>query len=58
MTEHPANPYWGSTLDEFLDEEGIRDEATTAAIKRVIAWQLAEEMRRRASSSLETDLPI
>jgi antitoxin HicB len=56
MTEHPANPYWGSTLDEFLDEEGIRDEATTAAIKRVIAWQLAEEMRRRASS--RSDSPI
>jgi antitoxin HicB len=42
-----GNPYWGSMLEDFLDEEGIREEATTAAIKRVIAWQLAEEMRRK-----------
>lgn len=45
-----ANPHWGSTLDEFLDEEGIREEATTGAIKRVIAWQLAEEMKRKSIS--------
>ena len=48
MTKKPVNPHWGSTLDDFLDEEGIREEATTAAIKRVIAWQLAEEMRRKS----------
>jgi hypothetical protein len=27
--------------------EGIREEATTAAIKRVAAWQLAEEMKKQ-----------
>jgi predicted transcriptional regulator len=48
MTEQPTNSHWGSTLDDFLAEEGIREEATTAAIKRVIAWQLAEEMQRRS----------
>jgi antitoxin HicB len=48
MTEKATNPHWGTTLDEFLDEEGIREEATTAAIKRVIAWQLAEEMKRKS----------
>lgn len=42
------NPHWGSTLDDFLDEEGIREEATTVAIRRVIAWQIAEEMRRKS----------
>jgi antitoxin HicB len=47
MTE-TTNPHWGSTLEDFLDEEGIREEAITAAIKRVIAWQLAEEMKRRS----------
>jgi antitoxin HicB len=41
-----ANPHWGSNLEYFLDEEGIREEAATAAIKRVIAWQLAEEMKK------------
>ncbi|HXP02986.1 MAG TPA: Fis family transcriptional regulator [Stellaceae bacterium] len=48
MTETATNPHWGSTLDDFLDDEGIREEATTAAIKRVIAWQLAKEMRRKS----------
>jgi antitoxin HicB len=42
-----ANPHWGSTLDDFLEEEGIREEATTAAIKKVIAWQLDEEMKKK-----------
>jgi antitoxin HicB len=48
MTEKSVDLHWGSTLDDFLDEEGIREEATTAAIKRVIAWQLADEMRRKS----------
>jgi antitoxin HicB len=42
-----ANPHWGSTVDDFLEEEGIREEATTAAIKKVIAWQLGEEMKKK-----------
>jgi hypothetical protein len=43
-----TNPHWGSTLDDFLEEEGIREEVTTAAIKKVIAWQLGEEMRKKS----------
>lgn len=35
-------------MEDFLDEEGIREKATTAAIKRVIAWQLAEEMKKKS----------
>jgi len=35
----------GSTFDSFLEEEGILDEVETAAIKRVIACQLAEAMK-------------
>ena len=42
-----TNPHWGSTLDDFLEEEGIREEVTTAAIKKVIAWQLGEEMKKK-----------
>ena len=37
----------GSTLESFLEEEGILEEATVSAIKSVIAWQLAEEMRKK-----------
>ena len=35
----------GSSFDNFLEEEGIREEVDTAAIKRVIAWQLSEAMK-------------
>jgi DNA-binding phage protein len=35
----------GSSFDSFLEEEGILDEVTAVAIKRVIAWQLAEAMK-------------
>jgi plasmid maintenance system antidote protein VapI len=41
------NPHWGSTLEEFLNEEGIREAAKAEAITRVVAWQLAEEMKRQ-----------
>ena len=41
------NQHLGSTLDEFLKEEGIYEEVTTAAIKKVIAWQLGEEMKKK-----------
>jgi DNA-binding phage protein len=41
------NPHWGSTLEGFLDEEGIREAAKTKAVTRVVAWQLAKEMERQ-----------
>lgn len=43
MNEHPNV---GSTLDDFLDAEGINEKVTIIAVKRVIAWQLREEMKR------------
>jgi antitoxin HicB len=44
------NPHWGSTLDDFLREEGIRDEARAEAATRVVAWQLAREMELQGIS--------
>jgi antitoxin HicB len=41
------NPHWGSTLDDFLREEGIQQQATAAAIKSVIALQLEREMKKK-----------
>lgn len=35
----------GGTLDDFLAEEGMLEEVSARAIKRVIAWQLAEAMK-------------
>lgn len=40
----------GSSLDDFLQEEGVLEEFQTAAIKEVIAWQLAEEMKAKKLS--------
>lgn len=34
----------GSDFDEFLKEEGIREEVEAVAMKRVIAWQVREVM--------------
>ncbi len=40
----------GSRLDDFLKEEGIYEEAQAKAIKEVVAWQLAEAMRKKKIS--------
>jgi antitoxin HicB len=34
-----------TSLDEFLDEEGKREEFQAVAIKEVLAWQIAEAMK-------------
>lgn len=36
----------GGDFDDFLREEGILDEAEAVATKRVIAYQIAQEMER------------
>ena len=40
----------GSTIDDFLKEEGIFEKAQAQAIKEVVAWQLAKAMKRRKIS--------
>jgi len=35
----------GSSFDDFLGEEAMLDEATAVAVKRVIAWQIDQEMK-------------
>ena len=34
----------GSNFDDFLAEEGMLEEVTVVAVKRVIAWQIEQEM--------------
>jgi antitoxin HicB len=36
------NPHWGSTLDDFLGEEGTREAFQAVAIKEVLAWQIGK----------------
>lgn len=35
----------GSSFDDFLTEEALIDETTAIAAKRVIAWQIDQEMK-------------
>lgn len=39
------NKHIGASLDDFLAEEGLLEEATASAMKRVIAWQIEQEMK-------------
>ena len=42
-----SKKHMGSSIDHFLKEEGIFEEAQAQAIKEVVAWQLAEAMRKK-----------
>ena len=35
----------GSSFDDYLREEALLGEATAVAVKRVIAWQIDQEMK-------------
>ena len=48
-----SNPHIGSSFEDFLKEEGIYDEVTTHAVKRVIAWQIARAMREQGITTTE-----
>lgn len=41
------NAHIGSTLDDLLAEDGVLEEVSARAIKRVIAWQLQEAMKAK-----------
>ncbi len=43
----------GSNFDEFLRDEQLLDDVETTAIKRVIAFQIAQEMKRRKLTKME-----
>ena len=45
-----ANPHFGSSLDSFLEQEGILEDVTARALKRVIARQLDALMKDQGIS--------
>ncbi|OUY08053.1 XRE family transcriptional regulator [Acinetobacter populi] len=47
------NIHLGSNFDDFLEEEGLLDESTAIAIKRVLAWQISEAMKVQKISKTE-----
>jgi antitoxin HicB len=42
--------HMGSSIDDFLKEEGIFEESQAQAIKGVVAWQLEEAMKKQKIS--------
>jgi predicted XRE-type DNA-binding protein len=40
----------GSSIDDFLKEEGIFEEAQAQAVKEVVAWQLSQAMKKKKIS--------
>jgi DNA-binding Xre family transcriptional regulator len=54
----------GSDFDDFLKQEGLLAECEAGALKRVVAWQLEQEMKRRRitraklASRMKTDRTV
>lgn len=42
-----VNKHIGSDFEDFLAEEGLLDDANAVAIKRVLAWQIQDEMKNQ-----------
>ena len=55
-----ANQHPGSTIDDFLRDEGVLEEFQARSIKEVIAWQLEKAMKdgkiskRRLAQMMQT----
>jgi ParB-like chromosome segregation protein Spo0J len=53
MGRKRANPRIGSDFEDFLREEGRLEEATAVAVKRVLAWEFQEAMKKANVSQAE-----
>ena len=47
------NRHIGSSLDDFLKEEGILEEARTIALKETLAWQVQAAMKKKRITKVE-----
>ena len=45
-----SKKHMGSSIGDFLKDEGIFEEAQAQAVKEVVAWQLAEAMKKQKIS--------
>ena len=43
----------GSSFENFLKEEGIYNEITASAVKRVLAWQIEQAMNEQGLTKAE-----
>ena len=51
-----SKKHMGSSIDDLLKEEGIFEEAQ--AVKEVVAWQLAEAMKKKKISKNKMATPL
>jgi antitoxin HicB len=51
MKKH--NPHIGSSLEDFLKEEGLLEEARAIAIKEAVAFQIQKTMEKEKISKVE-----
>lgn len=47
------NPHEGSSFDDFLKKDGIYEECTATALKRTLAWQFEDEMKKQKITKKE-----
>jgi antitoxin HicB len=47
------NPHIGSSLDDFLRDEGVLEETRATAIKETVAWQVRQAMQKDKISKVE-----
>ena len=45
-----SEKHMGSSIDDFMRDEGIFEEAQAQTVKEVVAWQLGEAMRTQKIS--------
>lgn len=53
MSNEFANKHIGSSFDDFLAEDGLLADVEAVALKRVIAFQLEQEMKRSGLTKTE-----
>jgi antitoxin HicB len=47
------NPHIGSSLDDFLKEEGVLEETRAIALKDTLAWQVEQAMKKAKINKVE-----
>ena len=53
MTKNVEKGYPGQYFEDFLKEQGDFEDTTERAVKRVLAYQLSEEMKKQGISKVE-----
>ena len=50
MSRKKVNPHIGANVDDWLREDGIHEDVTARAIKKVLAWQVEQAMKEQGLS--------